>query len=189
MMKELINKEFKGELVAIAGRPCSGQTSLLCSLTKQCLKHNKKVLFISLETGQEILIKKLKYKDISNLQIEDTPIRELSVLADIINNFDGDVVLVDYLQLLPNHKQAIKLLKELSSSKDIPIVVTSLLSREYDDKDLSTLQLSEFKNIDYLTTISDTFTVLYHQCGKEYMVRVIKNSTNENNIIDIRDMF
>ena len=191
-MNEILNNNFKRELIVIASRPNNGQTSLLNKITKEWTTHRKKVLRISVDKHKDKIIPRVSTEFPENLIVEDSVIKDLTVIEQYLNKHKPDVVIIDYLQLLPDGDETIITLKNLSNTKNIPIIVTSQLSRKCIDLDLSTISLDEIvstaKSFKTIVKEADVFTILYHKSEKEYMVRELKNSYKEVKETDIRDI-
>lgn len=191
-MNEILNNNFKQELIVIASRPGVGKTALITKFTKDCTEHGKKVLFISIDEPKGNIIRRIRTEVLENLIVEDTVIKDLSVIEEYLNKHTPDVVVIDYLQLLPDGDETIATLKKLSNNKNIPIIVASQLSRKCDDLDLSTISLDEIvstaSSYKAIAMKADVFTILYHKSDKEYMVRELKNSYQEVKETDIRDI-
>ena len=191
-MNEILNNNFKQELIVIASRPNNGKMALLTKITKDCTKLGKKVLLISVDEPKDKIIPRVRTEFPENLIVEDAVIKDLSVIEQYLNKHKPDVVIIDYLQLLPDGDETIITLKNLSNTKNIPIIVTSQLSRKCIDLDLSTISLDEIvstaKSFKTIVKEADVFTILYHKSEKEYMVRELKNSYQEVKETDIRDI-
>lgn len=182
-MKEIINNDFKSEFITVASRPGVGKTALILKTAEECLELGKKVLLFSLESNKELILKRMNIEDNDNFIIYDSVIQNLNDIKSSTNTFNPDIILVDYLQLLPNSEEAIDLLKEISIEKNIPVIITSQLSRVNAELDLSVIDLKDFilhhQYLNWLVDKSDEFIVLYRKTETESRGRKLKDNYGE----------
>lgn len=192
-MSKILNNDFNNELITIAIRPDLGHHALISKCIRDDISLNKKVLYFSLELNKDLMTKRIGIENNDNLLVVDNPIKNLNDMVDIINEFSPNLIVVDYLHLLPDTDEAIKLLKNVSIEKNIPIIVFSYISASL-NKDLNfiTLSLEEFithnSKLELVIEESDKFIVLYHKKDKEYMYKELKNIYGETKTFDIRDL-
>lgn len=192
-MSKILNNNFNNELITIAIRPDLGHHALISKCVRDDISLNKKVLYFSLELNKELMTKRIGIENNDNLLVVDNPIKDLNDMVDIINEFSPNLIVVDYLHLLPDADEAIKLLKNVSIDKNIPIIVFSYISDSLNkDLDFTTLSLEEFitynSKLELVIEESDKFVVLYHKQDKEYMYKELKNIYGETKEIDIREL-
>lgn len=192
-MSKILNNNFNNELITIAIRPDLGHHALISKCVRDDISLNKKVLYFSLELNKELMTKRIGIENNDNLLVVDNPIKDLNDMVDIINEFSPNLIVVDYLHLLPNADEAIKLLKNVSIDKNIPIIVFSYISDSLNKElDFTTLSLEEFitynSKLELVIEESDKFVVLYHKKDKEYMYKELKNIYGETQEIDIREL-
>ncbi len=101
-------------------------------------------------------------------------------MREIIIENNIDIILVDYLQLLPDN--AITILKEISHAKNIPIIVGYQLFSG-NKQDISTVDLSKFenqnKNAILTTNVSDILGFMYCEPSTERKLIILKNNYGE----------
>lgn len=192
-MSKILNNDFNNELITIAIRPDLGHHALISKCIRDDISLNKKVLYFSLELNKDLMTKRIGIENNDNLLVVDNPIKNLNDMVDIINEFSPNLIVVDYLHLLPDTDEAIKLLKNMSIEKNIPIIVFSYISDSLNkDLDFTTLSLEEFithnSKLELVIEESDKFIVLYHKKDKEYMYKELKNIYDEIEEIDIREL-
>lgn len=139
------------------------------------------------------MTKRIGIENNDNLLVVDNPIKDLNDMLDVINEFSPNLIVVDYLHLLPDANEVIKLLKNISIDKNIPIIVFSYISDILNkDLDFTTLSLEEFitynSKLELVIEESDKFIVLYHKQDKKYMYKELKNIYGETKEIDIREL-
>lgn len=192
-MSKILDNNYNNELITIAIRPDLGHHALISKCVRDDISLDKKVLYFSLELNKDLMTKRIGIENNDNLLVVDNPIKNLNDMVDIINEFNPNLIVVDYLHLLPDADEAIKLLKNISTNKNIPIIVFSYISdRLNKDLDFTTLDLEEFiihnSKLELVIEESDKFVVLYHKKDKEYMYKELKNIYGETKEIDIREL-
>lgn len=192
-MSKILDNNFNNELITIAIRPDLGYHALISKCIRDDISLNKKVLYFSLELNKDLMTKRIGIENNDNLLVVDNPIKNLNDMVDIINEFSPNLIVVDYLHLLPDTDEAIKLLKNMSIEKNIPIIVFSYISDSLNkDLDFTTLSLEEFithnSKLEIVIEESNKFIVLYHKKDKEYMYKELKNIYGETKTFDIRDL-
>lgn len=192
-MSKILDNNFNNELITIAIRQDLGHHALISKCVRDDISLDKKVLYFSLELNKDLMTKRIGIENNDNLLVVNNPIKNLNDMVDIINEFSPNLIVVDYLHLLPDTDEAIKLLKNMSIEKNIPIIVFSYISDSLNkDLDFTTLSLEEFiihnSKLEIVIEESDKFIVLYHKKDKEYMYKELKNIYDEIEEIDIRDL-
>lgn len=113
MLNKCIEGLHKGELSLLASRPGVGKTSLALNLSLHLEKQGNKILYIQLE------------KKMMNLDS----------VRSIISQTDADVVIIDYIELIPdyfdNRKFLFSILRDLALSKNICLIALSQLPKTY----------------------------------------------------------
>ena len=163
-------------LTLIAARPAVGKTPFMVSMAKNMAeKHSTPVVFFTLEMSQSQIEWCLGPASGSGapIHIDDTAnltLADLHAKARQLVKEEGiKLIMIDYLQLLviANREEGeekvapiIASLKALAVELNIPIIISSLLSRRKDaDSPLPTL--SEIKEYDAIKDNVDTIAFLY----------------------------
>jgi len=147
-LDEIIQGLNNSSINIIAGRPNMGKSSLAFNIALNVAKKGKvPVLVFSLEMSKEYILNNFIDSNLSNTKIiiEDTPgisaenIRKQCIKLKKEENIG--LVVIDYLQLISTEKKASKeqelsdiglSLKKLAEELEIPIFITSQLSKEPD---------------------------------------------------------
>lgn len=133
----------KGGISFLASCPGMGKTTLLLQLLHDLAETTgKKVLLFSLEMLEKQVIHRLEQmgiQDTSAFIICDQPGMGMTIeqmCSVISSNPDVAAVGIDYLQLLGKPtKEGLVRLKRLAGQMDIPVIMTSQLSRTAEDHD------------------------------------------------------
>lgn len=179
VIKKILTNNFKHEMIIYAiAEPDTGHVALNCSLIRKSIELGKKVLFYSLEQPEEMMLKRLKLTDTTNLLIKDKLLNKLEEISNTINSFKADIVIIDYFWLLTRETKAedILILQRISRKYDIPFIIVVNLSYVGNNNiDLSTITLDEFKKnhskILPIIQVSDRFMLFYQNSQKEYVIR------------------
>ena len=189
-----------GELIVLASRPLMGKSTFVQNiLSNVAIKENKSILFFSLDESKEMLINKLI---ISNSKVKadkfglyiasDTPYTIEDICAESSNfkkEKDIGIIIIDNLQLIQFDKsrllsrdneitEILRELKVLSKVLDVPIIVTSQLSRECEKRKDKRPLIEDFTNSKYgVTTYCDKILFLYRDS--------YYNKANKNEITEI----
>lgn len=158
-VKELMNLK-ENRLIFIGGRPSTGKTSLILDITKEVALNDKiPVVVFSLETGIKKCVdlilgenKTLDYiKELSeaNIFIDDTPAISIETIKEKCIKLKKEknigLIVIDYFQLIEIERESklkgsemakISLtLKKLAQELNIPIIITSQLKAEIDERE------------------------------------------------------
>ena len=145
-----------GYLNVIAGRAATRKTSLALYMAGNMAKSGKRILFLSLEMSEKMARNKTAllcgdpFKE--NIIIDDSVFTGTAHICDVINRTGKiDALFIDYLQLcadLNQYHEIMHALKDIAVSKNIPVILTSTLSREEhaDDPHLMLSKLSYYNN-------------------------------------------
>ena len=189
----------KGDLIVIASRPAMGKTTFLLNILDHItLEENKSILFFSLEDGKEKILNRLKIYNFNFLKRapiyikSDAPysIDDICMEAKKIKEEKQiEAIIIDYLQLIQFNKnrllsrdneinEILKNIKGLAKILDIPIIITSQLSRECEKRDDKKPIIDDFSNSKKaITTYSDKILFLYRDS--------YYNKENKSDITDV----
>ena len=195
VIKKILTNNFKHEMIIYAiAEPDTGHVALNCSLIRKSIELGKKVLFYSLEQPEEMMLKRLKLTDTTNLLIKDKLLTNLEEISNTINSFKADIVIIDYFWLLTRETKAedILVLQRISREYDIPfIIVVNLSYAGNNNIDFSTITLKEFKkNHSKILPIiqgSDRFMLFYQNSQKKYVIRDLMDDA-EPKVISIKEL-
>lgn len=131
----------RGSLTLIASRPAMGKTSLALQIAGNIAAAGKRVYFCSLEMSKDGLNRIHEKQSGSRLRCEtlhfDDHMRaDVPYITGMIHSLAKcDAVFIDYLQLFARRStpkaptETLSALKELALSENIPVVLTSQISR------------------------------------------------------------
>ena len=195
-VKELMNLK-ENRLIFIGGRPSTGKTSLILDITKEVALNDKiPVVVFSLETGIKKCVdlilgenKTLDYiKELSeaNIFIDDTPAISVETIKEKYNKLKKEknigLIVIDYFQLIEIERVSklkgsemakISLtLKKLAQELNIPIIVTSQLSREIEEREDKRPKLLDVNSA--FEQDSDVVMLLYNEDNNREII-VAKN--------------
>lgn len=149
----------KGQYIIVAGRPSVGKSAFLQYVGLKNAETGKKVLFVSAEMSEEMIIKRI----LQTYQPETIP-QTFNILiasstakieAEIESKArDFDLVLIDYIQLLKPQKKYVKDLyervteissdlKKIASRFNLPFLCASQFSRRAEGKQPTMADLKE----------------------------------------------
>ena len=140
----------RGELIIVGARPAMGKSTFVQNILRNIvMKEKKSVAYFNLESPKESIVEKLMINnskfEIDRINIEATPnitIDEICKKArDLKKDKNIELLVIDYLQLVRFDKSKLfsrdreveeisKSLKMLAKELELPIIVTSQLSRE-----------------------------------------------------------
>ena len=194
-MKNILQNDFKKELIVYGVRPDLGHVALNCSTIKKCIELGKRVLFYSLELPEDLMLKRIGLSDTSNLLIKDKLVENLEDINHTIDSFKPDIVVIDYFQLLTKDTKSedIYVLNRIAKEHDIPFIVVSHLSEVINrELDFNNITLDEFKEVNSKSTPlveeADRFILFYQKAPKEFMLKELTNIYGEMKEIDIREL-
>ena len=179
-----------GSLNIIAARPGMGKTTFAMQCAAGMSKNSdKKIYIMSLEMSAEQV--KRKFSDISKIEriiVDDSaPITFSQIRKKLMGIPDIAAVIIDYIQLITaisslkgafaNLTEEAQELKRLAKDLDVPIICTSQLSRQVDEREDHRPLLTD---IEPLRQNADVILSLYR---KGYYDRTADNSTTEIGIL------
>ena len=145
-LDKIITKLNNSSLNVIAGRPSMGKSTIAFNIAVNMMKKEKiSVAIFSLEISKEYICNNFIDSSLVNTQIiiDDTPGISITEIQEKCRRLKAEdnigFVVIDYLQLVSvdnetNRKQELstisRFLKNLAEELDIPILVTSQLSKE-----------------------------------------------------------
>ena len=157
-----MNKEFKinKQFNVYASRPGKGKTTKLISIANERLSDNKKVMFITLDSCKEKMLKEVTNS--SNLMLYDnvTKLQQIEVGVKILK---PDVLIIDYIQLLEENPKMVYCLNKLAVNNNLELHIAIQLSRKFDEIDLDKLSYYDIQRIsdsEYFD-IATNYYVLY----------------------------
>ena len=199
-LDNIITGLHNSSLNVIAGRPNMGKSSLAFNIAVNVAKIEKvSVAIFSLEISKEYICNKFIDSNLLDTQIiiDDTPalsvenIRKQCIRLKQEENIG--LVVIDYLQLISidnetNRKQELstisRFLKNLAEELDIPILVTSQLSKEperrYKEGQDPRPTLKDFGYSSDIIKCADTILLLYRD--EYYYPNIDKKNSLEINI-------
>ncbi len=220
--KDLDNivKLTKGELIVIASRPGMGKSTFVQNiLSNMAIKENKAVLFFSLEESSESIENKLSIinsmGEVDKFKLYEQYQKQVYILSnapytidDICNNShelkkDIDLIIIDYLQLIQfdkkkllsrdnEIKEILKKLKMLAKELDVPIIITSQLSRKMESREDKKPYVSDFSDSESgILTYCDKVLFLYRDSyynknSSSNITDVIVAKNNDGNVDTIK---
>ena len=194
-----------GDLIIIASRPAMGKTTLALNiLGNVAIKDKKSVAFFSLEEGMENIVNKLIIRtsmvEADKFKIYDAPIFiDVTAQQTIDNIFKKscelkekeniELIIIDYLQLIQFDKRKVlsrddeidgilQELKTLAEKLNVPVIVTSQLSRRPEEREDKRPVITDFTNTaSSILKYADKIWFLYRDS--------YYNKENKSNITDI----
>lgn len=194
-LDEIIKGLHNSSLNVIAGRPNMGKSSLAVNIAVNVAKKEKvPVLVFSLEMSKEYIYNIIDNSD-TELLVDDTPSMSITEIkkrcGELKTENNIGLVVIDYLQLVSvdnetNRKQELstisRFLKNLAEELDIPILVTSQLSKEperrYKEGQDPRPTLKDFGYSSDIVEYADTIMLLYKD---DYY----NPNSNKKNILEI----
>ena len=192
-----------GDLIVIASRPAMGKSTLAINILRNvAIKEKEPVLLFSLENSKETIINKLTIRNSMDASI----FIDASVPQTIDNIFKKscelkekeniELIIIDYLQLiqfnkskvLSRDKEILKMLKTLAKKLDIPIIITSQLSRKPEERNDKRPVITDFNNtapsiLDYADKILFLYRDSYYNKDNKGNMTDIIVAKNENDEI------
>ena len=197
-LDKIITKLNNSSLNVIAGRPSMGKSTIAFNIAVNMMKKEKiSVAIFSLEISKEYICNNFIDSSLVNTQIiiDDTPGISITEIQEKCRRLKAEdnigLVVIDYLQLVSvdnetNRKQELstisRFLKNLAEELDIPILVTSQLSKEperrYKEGQDPRPTLKDFGYSSDIIKCADTILLLYRD---EYY----NPNSNKKNILEI----
>lgn len=189
----------KQELIILGARPSMGKTALMLNIVEQITRKDKVAAIFSYEMGEVQLMQRMisslamvntrddiqgqewekvigAIGNLSNrkLYVTDDPrikIPDMLSMCRKIQRREGlDVVVVDYMQIIPSHvkgdsrtklEAVSKDLKAMSKILDVPVVVISSLSRGVEQRDNKRPIMSDLRESGQIEFDADVIMFLY----------------------------
>ena len=141
-MKDFLElvKNAKGELITIAARPAMGKSSLAIDIINS-MEAAGDVLYFNLESSVRQLIGRIHRDNVYIIDIPGVSTDIIKSISDIIGKHNLSLVVVDYLQLVnfddnngwfKKESDIVKLLRNIATKYNIPVVLISQLDRSVD---------------------------------------------------------
>ena len=177
-LDEIIKGLHNSSLNVIAGRPNMGKSSLAVNIAVNVAKKEKvPVLVFSLEMSKEYIYNIIDNSD-TELLVDDTPSISITEIQEKCRRLKAEknigLVIIDYLQLIStddetNREQELssisQVLKKLAEELNIPVLVTSQLSKEperrYKEGQDPRPTLKDFGYSSDIIKCADTIMLLY----------------------------
>lgn len=162
-----------GELILIGGRAGMGKTTVALSLVRNIvLKENIPVAYFSLELSKSQLINRINShpkKVTENFIVDDTPAITVEVVCEKCLKLKEEenigLIIIDYFQLLEGAirkgSELLMKLKELARVINVPIIVTSQLSRNVENRKNHRPKLIDLEKMGVIEQYVDTIIFLY----------------------------
>lgn len=190
-IKNIIQQFRNGSLGVIASRPSMGKSTFLFNIAKYyAVDKGTSVALFNLEVSKEYIIEKFKDLSNENVFIDDTPAILVEEIKDKCTNLKDDkdigVVLIDYIQLVSTEKHNRSReqelahisfeLKKLAQELNVPIIITSQLSKEAELRQDKRPVLNDLRYNGSLTQDADVIIFLYRD---DYYNKNIDNNEVE----------
>ena len=162
-----------GELILIGGRAGMGKTTVALSLARNIvLKENIPVAYFSLELSKSQLINRINShpkKVTENFIVDDTPAITVEVVCEKCLKLKEEekigLIIIDYFQLLEGAirdcSEILMKLKELAQKLNVPVIVTSQLSRNVENRKNHRPKLIDLEKMGGIEQYVDTIIFLY----------------------------
>lgn len=162
-----------GELIIIGGRAAMGKTTVALNLARNIvLKENIPVVYFSLEMSKERIINRINShpkKVTENFIVDDTPAITVEVVCEKCLKLKEEenigLIIIDYFQLLEGAKrkgsELLMKLKALARVINVPIIVTSQLSRNVENRKNHRPKLIDLEKMGVIEQYVDTIIFLY----------------------------
>ena len=162
-----------GELILIGGRAGMGKTTVALSLARNIvLKENIPVAYFSLEMSKEHIINRINShpkKVTENFIVDDTPAITVEVVCEKCLKLKEEenigLIIIDYFQLLEGAirdcSEILMKLKELAQKLNVPVIVTSQLSRNVENRKNHRPKLIDLEKMGGIEQYVDTIIFLY----------------------------
>jgi len=175
-----------GELIILAGRPGMGKTSFLLNIAKHAIRVERlATAFFTLEMTKKQLIERYQHGDVDMdilvlanaplLICDDANISIMEICAECwrLSEQNLGLVIIDYLQLMSGTTDAqsrsrgavvsevLHSLKELAKAVNVPVVVSSQISRSAEARDDRRPTLGDLHDVSSVAEIADVVAFLY----------------------------
>ena len=199
-LDKIITKLNNSSLNVIAGRPSMGKSTIAFNIAVNMMKKEKiSVAIFSLEISKEYICNNFIDSSLVNTQIiiDDTPSISITEIQEKCRRLKAEknigLVIIDYLQLIStddetNREQELssisQVLKKLAEELNIPVLVTSQLSKEperrYKEGQDPRPTLKDFGYSSDIIKCADTILLLYRD--EYYYPNIDKKNSLEINI-------
>lgn len=173
-------------VTVIAARPGIGKTTLAVNIAQHCVLHEQlPIAFFSLELSKKKLVEKINLPQ-TKLFIDDTAKITVSEIhqkcREQKDKHDLGLIVIDYFQLLDGEKADEKAegLKDMSLDLGVPIVVTSQLSRSFEN--CRPCLTTAFGESGALVNIADNVIFLYREESGECELIIAKSKKMKEGI-------
>ena len=188
VLDNIMSNVTSAKLTLIAARPGVGKSLFLVNVASY-ISHNinQDVLVFSIEEPSDGFIKKKLHKWYkSRFLIIDTPRLAVEHICKISTHLSNDLpynfglIIIDYYQLIKNHREddALAKLNSLAQKLNIPILVTYLMSNSINIEELKFPKIEDLNNEIDIATNVDQVMILYRE-------EVCYGSSERPNILDI----
>ncbi len=175
-----------GELIVVASRPAMGKSTFVQNIMSNVvIKQNKATLLFSLEESKEKIINRLIASNSVGVNLlKNAPIYIASDIPYTIDEIclkskdlkikkDIKLIIIDYLQLIAfdkkellsrdnEIKEILRRLKILAKELDVPIIITTQLSKQLEKREDKRPCIADFTNSkNGILTYSDKILFLY----------------------------
>ena len=172
-MKELTNNYvFLNSVISVAGISNSGKTTLLCNYADECLKDNKKVLFISLTNSSEIIKDKINNSQSENLIIYDKLLSNEKEISNLLSIYNPDIIMIDTINVFPSVEKALKMVRRLATFSMKIFIIAYEFPKDFEKNYKYIGKEFEIRINEDLYNLSDTIVVCDYPNDNKYYKRI-----------------
>ncbi len=186
-LDEILGGIKEGELITIASRPGMGKSTLIIDIINNIAKQTKdRILYFNLETSKKILQERITS---DNVEIIDTPaitIEEIRSICEEASRNGLALVAIDYIELVTASSNEnifnkiidyiSRILKTVALELNIPIIVSSQLGRQLEEREDRRPRLRDLDIKGSLLQNADKVILLY----KEYELDDVELTVAKN---------
>ena len=198
----------QNDLIVVASRPAMGKSTFVSNILSKVNEINSvPVLMISLEESNEKIKNRIfayrQAKEFTEIYIEDLANVSIIEIKEHAKKYKQErnigLIIIDYLQLISFNKPSVlsrddetieilKQLKSLSIELNIPIILTSQLSRKLEEREDKRPAISDFQEsrkgiAEYIDTVLFIYRDDYYNKNSEHknvVEFIVAKSKNEN---------
>ena len=198
----------QNDLIVVASRPAMGKSTFVSNILSKVNEINSvPVLMISLEESNEKIKNRIfayrQAKEFTEIYIEDLANVSIIEIKEHAKKYKQEknigLIIIDYLQLISFNKPSVlsrddetieilKQLKSLSIELNIPIILTSQLSRKLEEREDKRPAISDFQEsrkgiAEYIDTVLFIYRDDYYNKNSEHknvVELIVAKSKNEN---------